>query len=552
MSNGVGDRPVVTDQVKDNANDAAKGQTDGNAALQKVAQSEAKPAELKVDTPDSLPKLQILDSAAVAGDAAIPATTVEAKGIADQAALQKIIRDGIEQAKQGKPVTFDIDARTQVIGADGQPIPGSTQASMLYDELKKAYPDKAYVFSKPDLSPGDQGYKEIPAPEITRTGVRLSSNENTITTAKDITLDNGAILPAGSKFAVGTLMDGDTVKSGDPSGKVWATTPDGTFVQVADAGKSATIPEDAISDLPKLSGQLPNQGDHIIIRAGVGVDPDGRPLLDVYPNSPEEFAKNYKPGTEPDMYAARPKTADHLLLPENITVQADTAWGPGTANGAKEDYFMTTGFGDMKATTAKNYTGVTDPRSAEELMRIRREVGLTDPTQVEAGLKAASNAPDAPGKAPEATPDDVAQADVGKVVEGTGAPAEASVGTVKSLFADAVKDPAALGRYLDTIEDPAAREEAARQVEQVRAMPPDEQARFEERFAQTQPVEPEAKDAPPAEEGESSGMMGKVGTAVVVMALVSAALLYAKSAYAAQNEHDRANKKVPFFGGSGS
>ena len=310
--------------------------------------------------------------------------------VTDEASFRARVQDLAAKAKAGEAVTFDVDARVNLTGADGKATKTS-QAAALYDELRKVYPDNHFVFSKPDLKPGDSGYSEIPAPEVTKDGgVRLSSKENQITTAKDITLADGSQLPSGSKFAVGTIYDGSAVKSADPSGKVWAQKTDGTMVQVADAGQSVAIGQDALSSEAKQSGQIAKKGDHIIVRTAGGkdnVDPDGKPLLDAYPNNAEGFLQNYKPGSTTDMWAAKAKSAEHLLLPGNVTVEAETAYGHATASGAKQDYYMTSGFADAKDATAKNYTGVTDPRSASELMRARAEVGLTGETQVEAGLR---------------------------------------------------------------------------------------------------------------------------------------------------------------------
>lgn len=331
-----------------------------------------------------------------------PENGSELAKITNESEFRGRVKELIQRAKGGEAVTFDVDTRVTMSGADGKPTK-ATQASMLYDELKSAYPDRAFVFAKPNLRPGDAGYTEIPAPVVVHHGgVQLSSKENQIKTAKAIALADGKTLPAGSKFAVGTTYDGSVLKSADPQGKVWAETPDGQMMEIAGIGKSMTISPDSISQDPKERGQNAAEGNHLIVRTVSGsdkngkplVDPDGKPLLDVYPNDAKGFQENYKPGSAPDLWAPKPKLADHLSLPANITIEAETQYGHATASGAKSDYFMTSGFADAKDATAKNYTGETDPRSAEELMRIRSEVGITGPTQVEAGLTRARQVAD--------------------------------------------------------------------------------------------------------------------------------------------------------------
>jgi hypothetical protein len=296
---------------------------------------------------------------------AVKPTEVKLTSTGDEASLRSTIREAIKQAKEGKPVTFSLSTKVTVNGADGQPLPGATQASILYDELKAAYPERAFVFSKPDLKPNDSGYKEFLAPEVKKDGLHLSTKENQITIAQEFTLPDGTKVPAGSKLSVGTIMDGNTLTSADPTGKVWAITKEGNKIQVADAGKQVTVPNQSISSNPLEAGQIANKGDRILIRSADDAYPIG-----------EGFEKSYKPGTAPDKFAPRPTSADHFKLPGNVTVEADTKYGPATASGAKQDYFMKSGFADAKDATAKNYAGVTDPRSAQEILRIRVEEGL--------------------------------------------------------------------------------------------------------------------------------------------------------------------------------
>src|ERR1700733_10992708 len=304
----------MADVVKTN-DSAAKPATPGEQPdWQSEGQARAKPPVESQTVSYPLHPVEITPEAAAVKPA-------DLKTIRDADSFRANVSALVKEARAGKPVSFDIDVRVAMTDKKGQPIK-DTQASILYDELKKAYPDNAFVFSKPDLKPGDKGYSEIPAPEVTNPeGVRLSSKENQITTSQEIALNDGTKLPAGSKFAVGTIFDGTTVKSADPNGKVWAQTPGGEMIKVADAGERAPISKDVLSPDPKHMGQIAKNGDHLIVRTAADTDPDGKPLLDVYPNNAEKFRQNYKPGTTTDMWAVKAKSVDHLLLPSNIIVE---------------------------------------------------------------------------------------------------------------------------------------------------------------------------------------------------------------------------------------
>src|SRR5262249_32957748 len=140
-------------------------------------------------------------------------------------------------------------------GADGTPTK-ETQASLVYDELKRAFPDRHFVFSKPDLKPGDNGYTEIPAPKVSQDGLQISTKENRITLDSDTRLADGTLLPKGSQCWVGTTFDGKEVKSADPQGKVWAVTPEGQYVAVTGDGQSAPIEASAVSHERNKMGQV--------------------------------------------------------------------------------------------------------------------------------------------------------------------------------------------------------------------------------------------------------------------------------------------------------
>lgn len=337
---------------------------------------------------DGLPKVELVSPLSV-------------EQIAEEGAFRSAVKVIVQQAKEGKQITFQIDNTLNMSGPDGKLI-DKTQAIILYDELRSVYPEKDFNFSKPDLKPGDAGYTELPAPKVETNGLQISSSENKITLVKELTLADGRRVPVGSQLANGTTYNGKEFKSADPQSRVWAVTPEGEYIEVAKAGEGAVAAPDTISQEFGKRGQIVDTHykekngklyeNHIIVRTAKGFAPDGRPLLDVYPSAGEDFEKAYKKGSKSGYYAPKAKSANHFLLPENITVNAKTAWGDSIASGKDGTYFMDTGFGDTKEATAKNYTGETDPRSARELMRIRAELGMTGPTQVEAGLAKAANA----------------------------------------------------------------------------------------------------------------------------------------------------------------
>jgi hypothetical protein len=326
---------------------------------------------------------------------------VELKGFTDVNAFNTRVGEVLAEAKAtGKPIKFDVDNRTQMTDAQGKPV-ATEQSELLYNQLAKSAPERAFKFSKPDVNPGDPGYTEFNAPVISEKGsAQVSVKENMLTTGKEVKLADGSTLPPGSKFAVGTVYDGQTVKSIDPTAKVWATTPDGKMVQVADAGQSAPLDKAdvALDKEGRLSGQNAPEGSRFPIKSDSGtgidkkplVDPDGKPLIDGNAIAPESFGESYKAGTKDGYFAQKGVSRDHFKLPENIDVHVETVKYAGTDSfGKNRDYYMPSGFADNISPTAKNYTGETDPRSAKELMRMRQETGIEGPTQVEAGLNKA-------------------------------------------------------------------------------------------------------------------------------------------------------------------
>lgn len=313
--------------------------------------------------------------------------------------LRREIQSEIARAKGGAEVKFQIDTRNPVTQADGQKST-KTQADVLYEELASAYPDRNFNFKKT--------VKEVRTPLVGEAldGAQLSTKENRITTSKDVSLADGTVVPAGSKFEVGTVFDGRCVKSVDPSANVWAETPDGKHIAVAGAGATTAIPVDAISADQQSRGQTLSRftgetnaetgapfANHIIIRDANKSGPDGKPLLDAYSAGGPDFLKAYDPSSREGISLTKGKTENHLLLPENISVEAVTPWGAGTSTGKDGYYFMRSGFGDAQDATATNYAGETDPRSAAEIARIRKIQGMTEISDAERSLAQRTSTP---------------------------------------------------------------------------------------------------------------------------------------------------------------
>ncbi len=340
---------------------------------------------------DDLPEVEIMDAPEQDGDL---------RSVTDESTFRKAVLDLLKRAKDGEDIKLSVDAKATLKDGSGQPIK-ATQASILFEELKAAYPERAFTFSKPELNPGDKGYVEIYAPTVKQDGTHVSTKENLITLDKEITLADGTKVPSGSQFSVGTTYDGKQVTSADPGSKVWAVTPEGTYIQITEPGKAAQVSPDSITKDANKCGQVVDKlskvvdkktgqpfENRIIVRLAKDTAPDGKPLLDSYPARGETFDVNYKGGVKENHFATKAKAAPHLLLPENITIEAETTYGNSTASGKKADYFMQNGFADAKDATAKNYTGPTDSESAKELMRIRGELGMKEPIQAEASIQA--------------------------------------------------------------------------------------------------------------------------------------------------------------------
>lgn len=300
-----------------------------------------------------------------------PRIVSELVNIIDENAFRQAVKGVITQIKEGKLVTIKIDKEVNK----------EMQAKILYDELEAAFPERAFVFSK--LGP------EVPAMQVKQDGLSITSDQNKITTIKAIRLSDGSELPAGSQFGGGTVFDGTSVKSVEPTGKVWATTPNGKMVQVTDAGQQYTISADTISTDPNKMGQSPRLDDFLIVRPSSSKTPDGKTGLDVYPSNPESFYKNYAEGSKAGMWAPKPKSVPHFEVPKNVRVEVLTKYKSVIADGSDSDFLMPNGYGDSKPATGENYTGKTDPRSAAKLLAVRKELGLIGRTQAEEGLREA-------------------------------------------------------------------------------------------------------------------------------------------------------------------
>jgi hypothetical protein len=285
----------------------------------------------------------------------------------DAASWRTAIKEGIEQIKERAPVRFEVDARVK----DG----GKSQAEVLYDEMKAAFPKRDFQFWKPELKPGDPGYKEFPAFAL-KEGTLLSTKENQITLAKPLELAGGLTLPEGSKFSVGTIYEDGKLRPANPDAKVTATTPDGTQIDVPGASSGLSLTRDNISADPTKMGQVAGKDNFLLVRSAG----------DAFPINQETLTAKYEQGSRDGIWAPKATPGDHFKLPENVTVGAKTDYGDSTASGAKSDYYMRSGFADAQDATGTNYTGKTDPRAAQELLNARADAGLEGMTQAEAGL----------------------------------------------------------------------------------------------------------------------------------------------------------------------
>ena len=141
--------------------------------------------------------------------------------------------------------------------------------------------------------------------------------------------------------------------------------------------------------------------------------------------------------------------------------------------------------------------------------------------------------------------DSIVKADIGKAVsdfERTGSPE-----AVKTMILDVLRDPGAMAKFLDVIKDPVERAKAQRLVEEVRAMNAEQKAAFARSLTSEQATALKLATDSRKGTGGAGETMGRVGTVVAILALVSAAVVLAKSAGAKDVE----KKKVPFFKGSG-
>jgi len=339
------------------------------------------------------------DQSSGAGDQQVK--QIDLHGMKDEPALRDKIREALKEAKEGKPINFKIDMTKAVVDAAGKPIAKTrkdgagnpiegTQADILYEELQKAYPDNHFVFRKPDVQPGEAGYKEFPAAVVNADGTHESTRENQITLGQDVEF-GGATIPKGSKLSLGALFEpdatkpgGGTIRNASASDPVVATTPDGKEIKIAGAGETVPFPGDSIDKDPLKRGQINDKGDYVMVRASD----------DMFPIPAAKIGDSYHQGTKDGLWAPNAVQRDHFKLENDMTMAVTRTGGSADTVDGAGNFFMRSGYKNDADAAAKNYTGVPklpsgelDVRSAQEMMRLRTELGLTDQTQVGSALE---------------------------------------------------------------------------------------------------------------------------------------------------------------------
>jgi hypothetical protein len=133
-------------------------------------------------------------------------------------------------------------------------------------------------------------------------------------------------IPANSTLSFGTIYDDGVIKAASPDSSVWATTPEGQLIRVTEPGaaRSGLSGDDFVANENGVFGQ-PVGGKFIVVRNGAGVDPDGLPTLDAYPNSLKDINRNVKlqepDGNQLGRMVAKPVVSPHYDLPGGMNVK---------------------------------------------------------------------------------------------------------------------------------------------------------------------------------------------------------------------------------------
>jgi len=202
----------------------------------------------------------------------------------------------------------------------------------------------SYNLVKPDAKPGEKGYKEVMLVPVEK-AVNVATQERAMTTTADITVD-GKTIPAGTQLPVGTIYDGQTIKTADPRvngmmiGDVFV--PNGTAAQTT-GGQDAKPPGPGFA------------GDHIVVQ-----DSAKPGVLDSWPIGPETKA-TYKPTERTGVYTPTPKPTPSAVIPAGLTVYSEIG---GTTSKAG-DVIRADGYSVTPESQANSWLGYTDERAHE-------------------------------------------------------------------------------------------------------------------------------------------------------------------------------------------
>lgn len=148
---------------------------------------------------------------------------------------------------------------------------------------------------------------------------------------KPILTPNGAQattteIPAGARLSYGTIFHDGKLQSVDPTGSVWAKTPDGNLIRLTQAGEVRTgfdASKFAVNE-KGIFGQ-PTAGKVVIVRDGGAVLPDGKPVLDAYPSNLETLNKNIvlrqPEGNNLGAVVSKPIVLPHYDVPNGMDIK---------------------------------------------------------------------------------------------------------------------------------------------------------------------------------------------------------------------------------------
>jgi hypothetical protein len=237
---------------------------------------------------------------------------------------------------------------------------GFTQLSS--DETKAMFEARAaagekFTFQKADVAPGQKGYYQVDAQQLTTekypNGLRVPTTESPIVVGNNVHFPDGSVIPAGTKLPNGIQLDGRTIKA----------PPDGIKL------RNGVVLKDGMQlDGAAISGgQITNPNDWLLTRTKV--DEAGNKTYDVYTPPNSNFGDRWKPvDGQPGQFSPRSVPTDMVFLPSG-KFEIPTSWGTAKTEGPA--FLAKYGDGDFNIITAKDlsetYKGTTDARSLAKL-----------------------------------------------------------------------------------------------------------------------------------------------------------------------------------------